>query len=305
MKIGLLLVAQGGGGAGAQAILKRLEARARRRFPGMEIRWAYASERVRRQLAAQGQPVAAPADALAALRREGFTRVAVASLHVVAGREYDRLREAAAALRYGRRPLGEVVVSRPLLGSADDLRRVVRALLAAVPAARRKNEAVIFMGHGHADHPGALAYLAAAAACQRLDRLAFLATLESEPRLRAVLPLCRAAGVRKAYLLPFMALAGYHVRTDMAGKRKNSWARILAGAGIAPVVVDRGMFEYPAVVTLWLQHVAAALQGLRAAAPRTLAEAAGRRVRPQSHGGPVGAQSCCAHGRSKTAPLPG
>ena len=265
MKIGILLVAQGGEGPDAQAVLKRLEARVRRRFPGTNIRWAYMSERVRHELARQGRRAAAPAEALAALRRAGCTQAAVASLYVVAGQEYDRLRAEMEAFGRGPRAFDKIVVSPPLLGSASDLRRVVRALLAAVPSARKKNEAVIFMGHGHADHPGALAYLAAAAAFQRLDRLAFLATLESEPRLREVLPLCRAAGVRKAYLLPFMALAGYHVRTDMAGQQKKSWARRLAGAGIEPVAVCRGLFAYPAVAAIWRQHLANALRSLPAA----------------------------------------
>ena len=271
MKTGILLVAQGGGEPDALSVLGRLEARVRRRFPGMEIRWAYASERIRRKLAAQERRAASPTEALAALRRAGCTHVAVAPLHVAAGQEYDRLRDEVAAVRHGRRAWEHIVVGPPLLGSAADLLRVARALLAAVPAARKRNEAVIFMGHGNADHPGALAYLAAAALFQCLDRLAFLATLESPPLLREVLPLCRAAGVRKAFLLPFMALAGYHVRTDMAGERKNSWTRLLAGAGIEPVAVCRGLFEYPAVVTLWLQHVAAALRCLQAADRRTSA----------------------------------
>jgi len=255
MNTGILLVAPSGGEPAADAALAGLEARVRRRFPGAEVRWAYSAAPVRRRLAALGRPAAAPAAALRALRRAGCKRAAVASLHVAAGLEYDRLRAELEPFRHGRRAFEQLVLCPPLLGSAAELQRVVRALLAAVPPARRRNEAVLFMGHGNARHPGALTYLAAAAEFQRRDRRAFLATLESPPRLRDVLPLLRAAGVRRAYLLPFMALAGYHVHRDMAGAGQTSWARQLTRAGIAPVAVCRGLFEYPAVIALWLKHL--------------------------------------------------
>ena len=262
MKTALLLVAQGGGTPEAEAVLARLEARVQRRFPAVAIRRAYAADRVRQRLVAQGQPAFSPTEALDDLQRAGCKGVAVASMHIVAGREYERLAAELTAYRHGRRALKGLSLSRPLLSSQAALRRVARALLARVPATRRAGDAVIVMGHGNANHPGDLAYLAAAEVFRRLDARAWLATLEDTPPLREVLAECRAAGVRKAFLLPFMALAGRHVLVDMAGPQRGSWSRRLARAGIEPVPLSRGLFEYPAVVTLWLEHAAEALREL-------------------------------------------
>ena len=77
----------------ATGTLRHMEELFDRRFPGVRRIWAYTSTGVRRKLEQSGKPVAGPAEALAGLRDEGVTHVAVKALHLAAGMEYTELRD--------------------------------------------------------------------------------------------------------------------------------------------------------------------------------------------------------------------
>jgi len=74
---------------------------------------------------------------------EGFTQVAVQSLHVVAGWEFADMQRNANAFGAMAGGFARVAVGGPPLASAANFERVTRALLAALPAERRPDEAVL------------------------------------------------------------------------------------------------------------------------------------------------------------------
>ncbi len=62
-------------------------------------------------------------------------------------------------------------------------------------------------------------------------------------------------GVKKAYLIPFMSVAGDHARNDMAGDEPDSWKSILTKAGITSVPILKGTAEYDDIVDIWVDHL--------------------------------------------------
>jgi sirohydrochlorin cobaltochelatase len=69
---------------------RHIEDQVKERFPGHEIRWAFTSGKVRRKVAKeQGKELKALPQTLKELKAAGFTRVAVQSLHVVPGAEWQ------------------------------------------------------------------------------------------------------------------------------------------------------------------------------------------------------------------------
>ncbi len=62
-------------------------------------------------------------------------------------------------------------------------------------------------------------------------------------------------GVKKAYLIPLMTVAGDHARNDMSGDKEDSWKSILSKAGITSVPVLKGLAEYDNVVEIWIEHL--------------------------------------------------
>ena len=66
-------------------------------------------------------------------------------------------------------------------------------------------------------------------------------------------------GVKKAYLMPFMSVAGDHAMNDMAGDEDDSWKSILTKAGVKCVPILKGTAEYDGIADLWVEHLKGAM----------------------------------------------
>lgn len=260
-KKAILLVTFGASVESAQAVYAKIEAAAKARFPGVETRWAYTAKMIRRKLAGQGQVYLSPAQALANLAEDGYTRVAMQSLHVIPGEEFEGLKETAARFAGMPKGLARVEVGQPLLASAGDMRRTAEAMLAHAPKERKAKDALVFMGHG-TRHAANAAYPAMAYVFQKLDPNASLGTVEGYPGLDEVKAELKARGNKKAWLIPFMSVAGDHAVNDMAGEEEDSWKSVLGREQVSCQPVLTGMAEHPEIVAIWLDHLQAALEKL-------------------------------------------
>ena len=251
----ILLVAFGTSVPEAQKAYDQIDAAVRKAFPGIEVRWAYTSKIIRGKLAREGKQLDSPEMALARMMEAGFTNVAVLSLHVIPGIEFHDLHTNAQLFSQMSGGLKHVLVARPLLSSHDDMTRVAAALLKRIPTSRKPEDIVLFMGHGSEKHPSDAIYGAMNYVFEQLDSNVFVATVDGYPSLKDLLPGITERKARKAYLMPFMTVAGDHARNDMAGEQPESWKSVLTGKGLACEIVLSGMGEYPEVVEVWLDHL--------------------------------------------------
>ena len=261
MKTAILLVTFGTSSPQARGAFDNIDRLTRERFPDTEIRWAYTSAFIRRKLARQGETIESPVAALARLREGGYTHVAVQSLHVAAGAEYHDLAKQVSMFRSGPSAFTQIALGRPLILRHDDLTRTVSALLADIPP-RQAGEAVVLMGHGNATGRTDMAYLATAAAFQQAEESAFLGTVEGVPTLNHLLEQLGQHKPTRAYLVPFMTVAGEHARKDLAGDDAASWKSQISALGIECVPVLKGMAEIDDIVAVWIDHLAIAVQRL-------------------------------------------
>jgi len=259
-KPAILLVAFGTSVPEAQSAFDRIQAKTVEAFPGEEIRWAYTSGFIRAKLSREGRMLDSPEAALARLKDEGFSQVAVLSLHVFPGQEFHDLYRTAMLFTQMAKGFRRVVVARPLLSSYDDLVRTARALLLQIPGRRQSDEAVLFMGHGNQRHPADLVYAAMNHVLSDLSEHVYVATVQGRPSLEDFLPRLQAGKSTRAWLLPFMTVAGEHARKDMAGDGPDSWRSVLARNGIDCEVQLAGIAENPAIVEIWLDHLRDALR---------------------------------------------
>jgi sirohydrochlorin cobaltochelatase len=262
-KTGVVLVAFGTSVPEAAAAYEAIERRVRAAFPGLPLRWAYTSTVVRAKLARQGRTLDSLEITLARMMDEGFTHVAVQSLHVIAGWEFLEMQRNAHAFGAMAGGFRQVTVGGPLLAAAEDFNRVTRALLGNLPPGRRPDEAVVFMGHGtsHASNAG---YAALMYHLQRRDAGVFMGTVGESPTVDEIRELLAARRLRKAWLLPFMAVAGEHARNDLAGDGEKSWKSVLGAAGIACTPVLKGLAEVDDVAAIWVDHLKEAVAQLEA-----------------------------------------
>jgi sirohydrochlorin cobaltochelatase len=252
-KHGILLVAFGTSVPEAVQAIDAIKRQAEAAFPGVPVRLAYSSHIIRDKIAGEGIKKSSPAQALADMAAEGFTHVAVQSLQSIPGREYTDVKATAEAFQAMPKGIAHVSVGRPLLSLPQDIDAAAAALLPTLPT-HGKGEAVVLMGHG-TEHLANAAYSALQLALWKRDANVFVATVESTPSVDDLIPQLKRLGVRTAYLVPFMSVAGDHAHNDMAGKEHDSWASKLAAAGIAPKPVLVGLGSRPAVSRLWIEHL--------------------------------------------------
>ncbi|MFE8148758.1 sirohydrochlorin cobaltochelatase [Brenneria goodwinii] len=216
---------------------------------------AFTSEMIIRKLRERdGIHIDNPAQALQRLADEGYQDVAIQSLHVINGDEYEKI---AAEVRAYHPRFQRLALGAPLLSGFDDYLQLMDALQAQMPPLAA-DERVVFMGHG-ASHHAFSAY-----AC--LDHLmvsrnfpALVGAVESYPEVDHIVLRLQQQGVRKVHLMPLMLVAGDHAINDMASNEAGSWKSQLEAAGIETCCWLQGLGENPQIRQMFARHLAAAL----------------------------------------------
>jgi len=254
MKKAILLVTFGSTIPEAQVSFENIDRSVKKAFPGVDIYWAYTSRTIIAKMAKEGKSLATPAETLARMMREKFTHVAVQSLHVIPGAEFHGLTQNVRRYEGMSKGIEQVLIGRPLLATSEDLQRVAEAMLKIIPPERENNEAVVFMGHG-TYHPANVYYAALNYHVQKLDPNIFVGAVEGWPEIDDVKEDLKKGGLKKAYLIPLMSVAGDHVRNDMVGPEEKSWKSILEKEGITCEPVLKGLAEHQEFVDIWVDHL--------------------------------------------------
>lgn len=248
----LILAAHGSSHPQAREALEGFAARVRQEHPGLDVRMAYT---------ATPRPGNHPgaisnyglADTLAGLAGRTGLDLRVQSLHVIAGADYDRMREALenfAAVAGAR-----LTMCAPLLAGPEDAPVAARALAQALP----QDDAVVLMGHGTTHDAQDLYRVLAERLMTELPK-ARLGVLEAaDPgdalSIQAIARDLESRGMRSARLVPLLTVAGRHAHKDLAGDRPGSWKSVLAGHGIESTADLSGLLERDVFVRLWLERL--------------------------------------------------
>ncbi len=252
-KTGILLVAFGSSEASAQVSFENISRKTKLAYPKTPIVWAYTSHIIRHKLAKQGKILNSPEMALSKMADQGFTHVAVQSLHTIGGAEYHDLRKIVSGFK-AMGTFEKIILGYPLMSTQEDMKRVKAAVLKNIPAARGKNEAIVLMGHG-THHPSNAFYAALMFQLQLADPNIFIGTVEGYPEVKDIIDWLQAKKIKKAWLMPFMSVAGDHAKNDMAGDEEDSWKSIFTAAGIKCETVLKGTAEYDDFVDIWVDHI--------------------------------------------------
>jgi sirohydrochlorin cobaltochelatase len=254
VKKGILLVAFGSSLPQAQVSFENIDKRVKLQFPDIPVHWAYTSIIIRKKLAKQGKHLDSVSIALSKMMDQGFTHVAVQSLHTIRGSEFNDLVHIANAFQGMPGGIQKIMVGSPLLSSPTDMDNVVDAILKNIPANRKKADAVVLMGHG-THHPANAFYAALMFNLQRKDPNVFVGTVEGSPLIDEIIGMLREKKIKKVTLMPFMSVAGDHARNDMAGDEQDSWKSILEKAGFKCDIVMKGTAEYDNMIDIWMGHL--------------------------------------------------
>ncbi len=206
-----------------------------------------------------GMEIATVEQVLARLAQEGYTDVLIQPTHVTPGVEFVRVQDAVRAWA-GRFP--RLALGRPLIyfqgGESrgrempDDYLPVMAAYDAILPPTSPEHAVVLF-GHGTA-HPANAIYAALQARYDDRGLNVLVGTVDAYPELADVRRRLRQRQVRRVTLIPFMVVAGDHVKNDMAGDDAESWKSLLTGDGYQVDVILRGLGEIASFRDIFVQH---------------------------------------------------
>ena len=255
----ILLAAFGATTPLGSSAIHMFETEVRRAFPLVTVRWAFTSPIARMRLAKEHVEVDSVTKALSRLHLENYTHVAVQSLNIIPGKEYEALKEQCQS--FAKEAGLHLTIGAPLLATEADVERAADVLLQHLPPQRQQEDLVLCMGHGTA-HSAAASYTALANALQKRDPHVFIGTLDGERCIEYMLPSLHATGSKTVWLLPLLSVIGKHAQHDMAGEEPGSWRYILEQEGFTCHPVLRGTAEYSGFAHMWLEHLAKAMAAL-------------------------------------------
>ena len=261
-KTGILLVSFGTSYENAQVAFDHIDAQVKKAFPGVEVRWAFTSNMIRNILKKRGKMIDSPAEALAKMGADGFTKIAVQSLHIIPGDEFEDLQKTVDAFNRIPKNAEKIILGTPLLYHHEDIEETCSAIMSILPTERKPNEAMVFMGHGtehisNIYYPGVQYYL------WQKSPMIFLATVEGYPGLNEIIAELKAKHVKTLWLQAFMSVAGDHAQNDMAGTNPNSWESKLKAAGFTVKPVIKGLAEYDVIDAIWINHLKTVMDELK------------------------------------------
>lgn len=235
-----------------------------KRYAGTRVVLANTARMVMAKNAKAGIRVPSLFRVMADLADEGYTHVAVQSLHVLPGAEFDGMRAVAEAQENLPKGIARVSVGAPLLASTEDCGNVAAALIASLPRERKTSDPAIFVGHGTHHGIGNMVYPALQWHLTRLDPTVFVSTIEGTPDQETTFALLGKAPGKNAsvWIAPLLGLAGDHAVNDLYGDEDDSWKSLLTGKGWQVKESFTPLLSIPALRDIWFAHLDAAIEAL-------------------------------------------
>jgi len=227
--------------------------------PNVKVVTAFTSHIIIDRIKAhEGITYPTPEEALDQLKADGYTRVALTTLNMIPGMEYNY---AGAVFNHHKQDFKKMTLGLPLMywmgqeEQRDDIEQALKAYSSQFPMIQTKDSAVLIMAHGTPDPSNA--YYAVIQ--DRIDSMGFqntyLYTVEGWPNLETVIPQLKEKGIKHVTLMPLMMVAGDHATNDMSSDEEGSWYHFFKEQGYEVKAHLVGLGEYPDVQQLYIQHL--------------------------------------------------
>ena len=225
--------------------------------PNTKVITAFTSHIIRDRIQQkEGITYPTPEEALAELKKDGYTRVALASLDVIPGMEYNY---DAAVYNLYKNDFKKMTLGTSLMywmGQENQTDQVIETLKAVQSQFPKlgKEDGLLIMAHGTPD-PSNAYYSVIQDRIHTLGmKNVFIYTVEGTPNLEQVIPQLKLHGIKHVTLMPFMMVAGDHANNDMAGAEPDSHKSILEKEGFKVDTYLHGLGENPNIRNLFVER---------------------------------------------------
>ena len=225
--------------------------------PNTKVVTAFTSHIIRDRIQQkEGITYPTPEEALAELKKDGYTRVALASLDVIPGMEYNY---DAAVYNLYKDNFKKMTLGTSLMywmGQENQTDQVIETLKAVQSQFPKlgKEDALLIMAHGTPD-PSNAYYSVIQDRIHTLGmKNVFIYTVEGTPNLEQVIPQLKLHGIKHVTVMPFMMVAGDHANNDMAGAEPDSHKSILEKEGFKVDTYLHGLGENQNIRNLFVER---------------------------------------------------
>ena len=225
--------------------------------PNTKVITAFTSHIIRDRIQQkEGITYPTPEEALAELKKDGYTRVALASLDVIPGMEYNY---DAAVYNLYKNDFKKMTLGTSLMywmGQENQTDQVIETLKAVQSQFPKlgKEDGLLIMAHGTPD-PSNAYYSVIQDRIHTLGmKNVFIYTVEGTPNLEQVIPQLKLHGIKHVSLMPFMMVAGDHANNDMAGNEPDSHKSILEKEGFKVDTYIHGLGENQNIRNLFVER---------------------------------------------------
>ena len=225
--------------------------------PNTKVITAFTSHIIRDRIQQkEGITYPTPEEALAELKKDGYTRVALASLDVIPGMEYNY---DAAVYNLYKNDFKKMTLGTSLMywmGQENQTDQVIETLKAVQSQFPKlgKEYGLLIMAHGTPD-PSNAYYSVIQDRIHTLGmKNVFIYTVEGTPNLEQVIPQLKLHGIKHVTLMPFMMVAGDHANNDMAGNEPDSHKSILEKEGFKVDTYIHGLGENQNIRNLFVER---------------------------------------------------
>lgn len=235
--------------------------------PNTKVMLAFTSHIIiDRVKANEGISIPTPEEALNQLKAEGYTRVALTSLDVIPGMEYNY---DTAVYDIHKTDFKKMTMGTPLMywmgqeGQRDDVEDAMKVLSSQIPELGT-NDAVLIMAHGTPDPANAYYSVMQDRLNELYNGKVFIYTVEGKPNLEDVISKLKAQDIKNVTLMPLMMVAGDHANNDMAGEEEDSHKSILVKEGFNVQTYIHGIGENENIRQLFVDRANEAWNALEA-----------------------------------------
>ena len=246
----IVLVAFGTSKPEARKVFDYIDARTKERYPDYDVRWAFTSEFIRKNLKNQGIETSSVSEVVAKLKANHCNAAVFQSLHIVPGQAFSEIQKANIKGI-------QVAVGKALLTTDEDISFVIQAVKGDIAP----NSANVFAAHGNNHHPEFNVQLVAfAEAIESQYDNVFACSVEGQlgtDKLKTAKEMSDKTG--NVNFIPLMLVAGDHISNDVLGDGGDSWKSIVAAQ---QTTCAKPLGYNDAVLAVYFRHIDEAMASL-------------------------------------------
>lgn len=248
MKQTIILTAFGTAKADALDSFYTIAERVKSLFPNSTVIWAFTSGMIRTRLTKQNINIPSP-DTVVKKCIDSNTPYLVLPFQIVPGSEYENMCSTLTklSLESAKR------IATPLINNKKEIDRVLDLLLQD----RKNSDAILLTAHGNGNHPSDVLYTKIDRELQSRSHLFRCATLDAKPSLEDVIDFYVVRNIKQINIIPLFFSAGKHLKIDIAGEQRGSWASQFKKRGIAVEIEIVPLNQKEQFIDIWIEKLVA------------------------------------------------